>query len=60
MVLPVRPWGKFHLWMCLLVDLVRKAAFFGHGDCLGSGLEEVVADGCSSVLGVSVNGIRSK
>ena len=29
---------------------------FGHGDCLGSGLGEAVADGCSSAWGVLANG----
>ena len=29
---------------------------FGHGDHLGSGLGEVVADGCSSAQGVLANG----
>ena len=30
---------------------------FGHGDCLDSGLGEMVADGCSSTWGVLVNRI---
>ena len=30
---------------------------FGHGDCLGSGLGEVSADGCSYAWGVLANGI---
>ena len=29
---------------------------FGHGDCLSSGLGEVVADGCSSAWGVLAKG----
>ena len=37
------------------MGLVRNAAFFGHGDCLGSGLGEVVADGHPSTWGVLVN-----
>ena len=27
MVLPVRPWGNPHLWMCPPVHLLRNAAF---------------------------------
>ena len=34
-----------------------ESHLFGCGDCLGSGLEEAVADGFSSVWGVLVNGI---
>ena len=30
---------------------------FDHGDCLGSGLGEAVADGCLSAWGVLANGI---
>ena len=30
---------------------------FGHGDCLGSGLGEAAADGCSPACGVLANGI---
>ena len=35
----------------------EECCLFGHGDCLGSGLGEVAADGCSSAWGVLANGI---
>ena len=35
----------------------EECHLFGCGDCLGSGLGEVVADGCSSAWGVLANGI---
>ena len=35
----------------------KECRLFGHGDCLGSGLGEVAADGCSSAWGVLANGI---
>ena len=35
----------------------EECHLFGRGDCLGSGLGEAVADGCSSAWGVLANGI---
>ena len=31
MVLPVRPWRKFHPWMCFPMDLVKDATFLAVG-----------------------------
>ena len=31
MVLPVRPWRKFHLWTCFPIDLAKDAAFLAMG-----------------------------
>ena len=35
----------------------KECCLFGCGDCLGSGLGEAVADGCSPAWGVLANGI---
>ena len=35
----------------------KECHLFGHGDCLGSGLGEAAADGCSSAWGVLANRI---
>ena len=35
----------------------KESCLFGHRDCLGSGLGEAVADGCSSAWGFLANGI---
>ena len=55
MVLPVRPWRKFHPLTCFPMDLQGMLVFWPWG-LFGFWPGEAAADGCSSAWGVLANG----
>ena len=56
-VLPARLWGEVSSMDMSPCGSSEESCLFGHGDCLGSGLGEAVADGCSSAWSVLAKGL---
>ena len=51
---PVRAQGNLHPLTCLPVLPLMNVTSLGEGDCLGSGLGEIVESSCPPTLGIGV------